>query len=211
MNPLLLIVVFLLGITLVVIIGWRLLSRKHLLPCPTTLIWLLENRFIENVAGSQEIIQRAQITPGMKVLDAGCGPGRVTLPLAEFVGPAGSITALDLQAKMLQRLRERASIAGLSNIECIQAGLGEGLLPANSFDRAIMITVLGEIPDQEGALREIYRALEPGGLLSITEIIPDPHYQTRRKIYRLAEETGYNAQEVYSGLRAHTTNLIKPG
>lgn len=192
------------------VIGWRFLSQRYQLPCPSAFIWMLENRIMENVAGSEVLIQRAQIKPGMAVLDAGCGPGRVTVPLALYATPAGSVTALDIQPEMLERLQVRVRRAGLLNVKIIQAGLGDGKLPPEVFDRALLNTVLGEIPDQKAALLEIYTSLKPGGLLSITEILPDPHYQSRKKVRRLAEETGYNPEEVYSGWRAYTMNLIKP-
>jgi len=41
----------------------------------------------------------------------------------------------------------------------------------------VLVTVLGEVPDREAALREIFDALKPGGILSVTEIIFDPHFQ----------------------------------
>jgi predicted methyltransferase len=71
--------------------------------------------------------------------------------------------------------------------------------------------VLGEIPDRVAALREIYAALKPGGLLSITEVLPDPHYQSRRAVRRMAEEAGFKVEEAYSGRRSFTMNLIRPG
>jgi ubiquinone/menaquinone biosynthesis C-methylase UbiE len=203
----------LIGITsfATVIFGWRLLSRRHLLPCPTAFIWMLENRIMEKVAGSAELIRRAQISPGMIVLDAGCGPGRVSLPLAKFVAPGGNVVAVDVQAEMLEVLRERMGQADVDNLEIIQAGLGEGRLPTSAFDRALMVTVLGEIPNQAEALREIHQALKGGGILSITEVLPDPHFQRRDKVRRLGEECGFSVDEAYVGRRAYTLNLIKPG
>ena len=44
----------------------------------------------------------------------------------------------------------------------------------------------GEFPEQEAALQEIYQALKPGGILSVTEIIFDPHFQSRESVQRVA-------------------------
>src|SRR5262249_48157085 len=112
----------------------------------------------------------------MAVLDAGCGPGRVAIPIARQVGPRGEVVAMDIQAGMLQRAREKAAAANLANIRFLEGGLGEGKLGRNRFDRSVLVTVLGEIPDREAALREIFDALKPGGMLSVTEIIFDPHF-----------------------------------
>ncbi len=199
------------GILVVTVVGWRVLARRLSLPCPTSLIWLLENRAMESVAGSTVIIERARVARGMRVLDAGCGPGRVTIPLAKHVGPQGQVVALDIQPGMLARLAERLVEHGVTNVSTMHGGLGEGVLGTAQFDRAIMVTVLGEIPDRVAALREIYAALKPGGLLSITEVLPDPHYQSRRAVRRMAEEAGFKVEEAYSGRRSFTMNLIRPG
>ena len=199
------------GILVVTVVGWRVLGRRLSLPCPTSLIWLLENHAMESVAGSTVIIERARVARGMRVLDAGCGPGRVTIPLAKHVGPQGQVVALDIQPGMLARLAERLVEHGVTNVSTVHGGLGEGVLGTAQFDRAIMVTVLGEIPDRVAALREIYAALKPGGLLSITEVLPDPHYQSRRAVRRMAEEAGFKVEEAYSGRRSFTMNLIRPG
>lgn len=193
-----------------ILLGWRLLARKFNLPCPSSLIWLLENRIMVGSAGSAAIITRAQIEPGMRVLDAGCGPGRVTIPLAQHVGPEGEVVALDIQESMLAHLAERIHRAGLNNVRPRLAALGEGSFTDEGFDRVIMVTVLGEIPNREAALGEIYRALKPGGILSVTEVLPDPHYQTRRMVRNLAEKVGFQVEEVYSGIRSFTMNLLHP-
>jgi SAM-dependent methyltransferase len=86
------------------IIGWRFLSRRYPLHCPATIIWMLENRIMEDVAGSEVLLKRAQIMPGMAVLDAGCGPGRVIVPLAACVTAGGRVTALDIRPERPERL-----------------------------------------------------------------------------------------------------------
>lgn len=200
-----------LGLLLIIVVGWRVLGRLLSLPCPPAFIWLLENRVMENVAGSAVIIERARVARGMRVLDAGCGPGRITIPMAKHVGPQGQVVALDVQPGMLARLAERIAEHGATNVRVVRGGLGEGLLGKAEFDRAIMVTVLGEIPDRVAALREIHDALKPGGLLSITEVLPDPHYQSRGAVRRMAEEAGFKVEEAYSGWRSFTLNLIRTG
>jgi ubiquinone/menaquinone biosynthesis C-methylase UbiE len=195
----------------VTVIAGGILARKLSLPCPAALIWLLENRLMERVAGSAVLIQRAGIQKGMRVLDAGCGPGRVTIPLAQHVGPEGEVVALDVQRSMLALLADRLSERAITNVRLIRAGLGQGALQGEQFDRAIMVTVYGEIPDRVAALREIYGALKPGGLLSVTEVLPDPHYQGRRTVRSEAETVGFEIEEAYSGVRSFTMNLVRPG
>jgi ubiquinone/menaquinone biosynthesis C-methylase UbiE len=147
----------------------------------------------------------------MKVLDAGCGPGRLTVPAARRVGDQGEVVAVDIQPGMLARARDKARAAALTNIRFLQAGVGEGKLGRNRFDRALLVTVLGEIPDREAALKEIFEALKPGGILSVTEIIFDPHFQGRGSVTRLALAAGFREKGFFGNRIAYTLHLERPG
>jgi SAM-dependent methyltransferase len=187
---------------------WRVLARRWSLPCPPALSWLLENPLTEGVAGKQ-LIERLDLRPGMRVLDVGCGPGRLTIPVARAVGPTGHVVAIDIQPEMLRRAQAKAAAAGLGNIEFHLADVTTGRLEQEGYERALLVTVLGEIPDRARALRAIFRALKPGGLLSVTEVIPDPHYQSRRTVGRLAQDTGFTETASFETWLAFTINLAR--
>ncbi|MEJ2060350.1 MAG: methyltransferase domain-containing protein, partial [Gammaproteobacteria bacterium] len=180
-------------------------------PSPVWLRWLVEldNPFTKTIRAAV-ILEHLGLEPGMTVLDAGCGPGRLTLPLARGIGNQGKVVAMDIQQGMLRRTREKAEASNLTNIEYLEAGIGEGRLEADRFDVALLVTVLGEIPDRETALEEIYRSLKHGGLLSITEIIFDPHFQPRGTITRLATDAGFKEKAFYGNRIAYTLHLEKP-
>lgn len=191
--------------------AWRALSRRRSLPCPPWLAPLLENPYVEALAGSAKLLERARVGPGMRVLDVGCGPGRLTLPAAERVGPCGEVVALDIQPGMIRRLEERITRSGCRNVRTLLGGAGEGRVERGVFDRAFLVTVLGEIPDQDAALREIHAALKPGGLLSVTEVLPDPHYQRASRVLRLAQAAGFVPEQRLGPPWAFTLNFVKPG
>lgn len=176
---------------------WRWASRRRLLPCPPWLSWTLENRLLDGIAGGEPFLDASGVAPGMRVLDAGCGPGRLTLPLAHRVGPSGEVVALDVQPRMLARVRQKTEAAGVGNVHLLEAGLGAGALAGRLFDRAFLALVLGEIPDRHAALGELYASLRPGGLLTITESPPDPHFQRLTTLRRLAGEAGFHLESVH--------------
>ena len=199
------------GLTVLIFIAWRLASRRQSLPCPVWLRWLVEldNPFTKTNRAAF-IIEYLEIEPGMTVLDVGCGPGRLAIPAAMQVGTQGRVVAMDIQQGMLSRTRQRAEVADLENIEYLQASAGEGKLGQEQFDRALLVTVLGEIPDREAALREIFEALKPEGILSVTETMFDPHYQSRRSVTRLAEAVGFRERAFFGNRLAYTLHFEKP-
>lgn len=183
-------------------------------PCPMLVAAMFDNRLAVKLSGTASLLERADVREGMRVLDAGCGPGRVTIPLARRVGPAGEVVALDLQEGMLDRVRVNAASAGLSNIVPVLGAL-DAQTPALrsrelSFDRVLLVTVLGEIPDQEGAMRSLHAALKPGGVLSVTEMIIDPDYVPRGRVESLGREAGLVADAYYGSALFFTLNLRRP-
>jgi ubiquinone/menaquinone biosynthesis C-methylase UbiE len=128
--------------------------------------------------------------PGERVLEIGPGTGYYTLDLAEWVGPGGSVEILDVQQEMLDHTIRRARERGLWNVNPTLADARELEARDDSFDAAILVTVLGEIPDQDAALREIARVLRPGGRLVVGELIGDPHMVTLGSLRRRAEAAG---------------------
>jgi ubiquinone/menaquinone biosynthesis C-methylase UbiE len=196
---------------LLIYFGTRLISDRRSIPCPSWLSWMVEadNPVFRNDS-ARVILSHLNIQAGMRVLDYGCGPGRLALPLARQVGPQGQVTALDLQSEMLAKVRAKAQAENLTNIEYVQASAGDTHLKADSYDAALLVTVLGELPDPMRALGEIHACLKPGGLLSITEVIADPHFQKREKVRGLAKAAGFIETAAFGGRWSYTLHFQKP-
>ena len=202
-------IAWILGILTAVNLWWRWQSRRQSLPCPTWLAGSLESPLADKLIGTQTTLDRIGLRPGQRVLEVGPGPGRLLIPAARRVLPDGEVIGLDIQPGMITRLETRAAQANVLNLTATPGDATQQHFPAESFDVIFLCTVLGEIPDREAALRQCYVALKPGGLLSITEIFPDPHYQSRATVQQLAETAGFRLKQVYGRWYFFTANFIK--
>lgn len=189
---------------------WRGATRRWTLPCPTWLAWLVEGSLVDHLLGTEQTLDRIGLRPGLRVLEVGPGPGRLLIPAARRVLPAGEVVGLELQPGMIARLQDRVAAAGTRNLEVIQGDVTAEGIPPGPFDVVYLSAVLGEIPNRERALRNAHLMLRPGGTLSITEILPDPHYQSRRTVQRLAHAAGFVGGEVHGNWLRYTANFTKP-
>ena len=108
------------------------------------------------------LVEYAQPTLGMKVLDLASGTGEPAISLAARVGPDGHVTALDLSADLLEIAAERARIRGLTNFKTQQADAQSLPFPDETFDLATSRFGVMFFPDPLMALRDLRRVLRPG-------------------------------------------------
>jgi ubiquinone/menaquinone biosynthesis C-methylase UbiE len=104
---------------------------------------------------------------------------------------------------MLDHTLRRARERGLSNITPARGDARELPYADASFDAAYLVTVLGEIPDQEAALRELARVLRPGGRLVVGELFGDPHWVSPKRLRERAEAAGLAFQRRSGGALAY--------
>jgi ubiquinone/menaquinone biosynthesis C-methylase UbiE len=191
-------------------LGWRWASRVWSLPCPSLFAGSLESSFAERINGKRVTLERLGLKPGQRVLEIGPGPGRLLIPAAKGVLPGGEAVGIDIQKGMIDRLKARAEQAGVTNLKAILGDAARPHVEEGSFDLVFLCTALGEIPDRPAALAQCYRALKPGGVLSVTEIFGDPHYQSRATVRKLAEAAGFRPRSVQGGWWRFTADFVKP-
>jgi ubiquinone/menaquinone biosynthesis C-methylase UbiE len=129
-------------------------------------------------------------SPGERILEIGPGTGYYTLDLADWIGPDGTLEIFDIQQEMLDHTMARVGERGLGNVNPSRGDARALPYDDQSFDAVVLITVLGEIPDQHAALAEIARVLRPGGRLVVGEVIGDPHYTSPGALRERGESAG---------------------
>jgi len=148
--------------------------------CPWWLGPLLLNPF-RRWRLKPERLLRPWVKEGMRVLEPGPGMGFFTLALARMVGPAGSVTAVDLQPRMIDRLQHRVMQAGLAervNTRLAwQGSLGIADL-AGSVDFVLAFAMVHEMPSVERFFREVATVLKPGDSVLLAE--PVIHVQQEK-------------------------------
>jgi SAM-dependent methyltransferase len=174
-------------------------------PCPASLDWLVDNPLRRRYM--RPILNRVGIQPGERILELGPGPGIFTVEAAQRVGPAGRLIAVDIQPEMIAQVEDRVQEAGLTNVETHVADAYHLPLDDASVDRAFLVTVLPEVPDQARALAELRRILKPGGLLSITEEFFDPDYPFAFETVRRVEAAGFNLEQRFGNFWVYTLNF----
>jgi len=135
-----------------------------------------------------------QPQPAERVLEIGPGTGYYTLDIAAWL-PDGTVEIFDLQQEFLDHTMARATERGLKNVIPTQGDATNLTYAHDSFDAVVLTTVLGEIPDQDAALREIARVLKPEGRLIVGELVGDPHYTSPGALERLGAGAGLRLTE----------------
>lgn len=160
------------------------------------------------ILSPQELVARLALTTTNRVLEVGSGSGFYSIEVARRVSE-GHLELLDLQPEMLKKAQQKLEAKGLQNVGYTLADAGKLPLEADSFDVIFMVAVLGEIADQKAFLSEAHRVLKPGGILSISEHLPDPDFSPFEKVKSLVEEEGFDFLELYGRRWSYTVNFNK--
>jgi len=166
--------------------------------CPAALAGVLSIG-LRRWTQSPEKILAPYVREGMTVLDAGCGPGFFTVPMARMVGPAGRVIAVDLQDAMLERLGANLVGTGLAErvrrVKCEPADLS---IPAG-IDFALAFWMVHEVPDQERFFRQLKSALKAGAKVLVVE--PKLFHVSREEFQATTALAGRAGFQVHPGPR----------
>lgn len=145
----------------------------------------------------------------IRVLDAGCGDGLLTLAMGKR-HPGWTLLGVDLRDDLLEGARRRARGRGLQNVSFRAGDLTEPM-PGSEFDAVVALECLSEIPDDEQALRMMADALAPGGLLVLQ--VPErdwaPVLRGSATTWREQVRQGYRGSEIEAALRGMGLEAIE--
>jgi ubiquinone/menaquinone biosynthesis C-methylase UbiE/ketosteroid isomerase-like protein len=120
-----------------------------------------------------KIIDAIGAAPGMAIGEVGAGTGRMTMWLAERVGPSGKVYANDIDEERLDDLKKRCERDGFDNVEIVVGETEDPKLPAGALDIVFMINVYHHLDNPVPLIRNILPSLKPDGVLAIVECDPD--------------------------------------
>ena len=125
----------------------------------------LEGQALSIAQPTMALLRASGIGEGMRVLDLGTGLGHVSLLLAQLVGPAGEVVAIDRDPRMLAHAEERRAAAGAANVSYLQ-GDARTFRDDEPFDAVVERLVLFHLPDAEDMIRHHVAGLRPGGIFT---------------------------------------------
>lgn len=108
------------------------------------------------------------LRPDARVLDAGCGPGTITVGLAARV-PDGSVVGVDASGDVLAEARATATAAAATNLSFEVGDVTALRFDDGTFDVVHVHQVLQHLPDPVAALAELRRVCRPGGVVAARE------------------------------------------
>lgn len=173
---------------LALLIGAILWLRTHPSPLPYGQRVMVQGP--HPFLGRERLREILRPQAGERLLEVGPGTGYHTVPVAAWISPAGTLEIVDVIPEWLDHTVREAERHGLANVVPTRADATSLPFEDGSFDAAFLVQVLGEVPDQDAALRELCRVLKPGGRLVVGESVLDPHLVRRPVLRRRASAAG---------------------
>lgn len=123
----------------------------------------------DRVNEAEDIMDSADVRPGMTVADIGAGDGYYTVRLAQRVGASGRVLAQDIMPEVINRLADRVARERLDNVSIKLGAVDDPRLPEDSFDRVFMVHMYHEIGEPYAFLWRLRPALRVGGQVLVVD------------------------------------------
>lgn len=123
----------------------------------------------DRLGEARQVMDWAQISPGMTLADIGAGEGYYTVRLAARVGPKGRVLAEDIDPGAIERLGRRIERERLDNVSIKLGTPDNPRLPAASFDRVFMVHMYHEVAEPYAFLWHLRPTLKPGGSVVVVD------------------------------------------
>jgi len=168
---------------------------------------------------ADEIIDVLDIRQGAVIADIGSGGGYFTFLLAEKVGPAGRVFAVDTDAKLLGFIVDQANRRGLTNIETVLIRGDDLGLEGRGCELVFFRNVFHHIEQPESYFRDLKRVLRPSSRVVIIDYrkparrssLPWPrHYADEEFIHETMRDAGYIPIDRHDFLPEQSFNVFKP-
>jgi SAM-dependent methyltransferase len=158
---------------------------------------------------TEALLRSLGVGPGMRCLDVGCGAGDVTFFLASLVGRSGAVVGSDEDGVQLGLVRAECQRLGVTNVELVHEDVME-LAASGAYDVVYSRFLLEHLPDPREALRRMWRAVRPGGLLIaedgdfLADFCEPPHPGFDFWQYAYQETLRRHGGDPLSGRRLHS-------
>jgi len=144
----------------------------------------------QEVDDADALIEAMAIEPGDWVADVGSGVGDYAIPIAEHVGPAGRVLAVDVDSRKLDELNERLVENDIEHVTSVYSVEANPMLPPNTLDAVLVRKAYHHFSDPQSMLRHIKAALKPDGRLVVEESIDDDMVGASREAQVADHELG---------------------
>jgi putative heme-binding domain-containing protein len=153
---------------------------------------------------TEALVDALEIRAGAVVADIGAGTGYFTWRLAQRVGPAGKVVAVDIQQKMLDLAADTVKQHGFTNVEYVLGSESDPRLPPRSLDMVFIAYSYHEFAQPETIMEAVRRSLKPAGRLVIVEYAKESPLAPASSLHKMSfgeirneiEPTGFDLDRI---------------
>lgn len=144
-------------------------QTHHVPRSPDEWVRVLETPDRDGWQKPQQVVEALRLEAGSAVADIGAGSGYFSVRFAAAVGPQGTVYAADIDAGLIEYVKQRADKAGLKNLKPVLGKPDDPLLAPASIDLVFICDVIHHIENRGPYYKKLAQALRPGGRLAIVD------------------------------------------